>query len=494
MKKYILLFLLVPILVFGQTAIYRSVQPDPNDDNSTAAIFTSGGSVTLTISGTTATFSSTAPDTVGVGNAIQYDSSNAGAVNAICFISGRTSSTVFSVQRFQGGTPASCSGDADWSVFHPYIRIDNAINGLENTAINATVRAFDAGHRNIDTANEQWNIACYRGVDSVASTSVGCDNFTTSATDYLKIYTPTSSSEVGVSQRHTGKRIRGCYQLVVHSASSRNGLVFNGTATKNIFHVRVDGLFIKVSGAGANSGIYHGDGTTGTDVRVYNCVIEGSDSVSTQTGIHVGIAFVSATGQTNSYRAYNNIIYNFKTNGATTNEGALLFTSAFGSVWCYNNTSYKCEQGFKHTTGVAIAKNCIGMRSAGDSYTGTWNAASTNCHSNAGDTPPGSNPITGTVKFAEAATNKNYHLLSTDTVAKDAGTDLRADANIAITTDIDGNSRSDATPNLGADEFPTAGKYGQTIIIGSVEKTVKIFAGLMFSALLAGLILNKKQK
>lgn len=458
MKKTFIVALLAAmcVIVQAQTAIYRSVQPDPDNNNTTSAIFTSGG-ITLTISGTTATFSSGAPDTIGVGCAIQYDSSNAGAVNAICFISARTSETAFTVQRFNGGTPASCSGDTDWSVFHAYTKISNCTDGVENVGIAAGVRNFDTGHRNIVTTNEQWNIACYRGLDSTNSTSA-CDNFLTGASNYIRIYTPTASNEVGVTQRHPGKRVRASYQLVAHTnAGSVSTLTFNASATDNIRHVRIDGLFIKVSGTGAVTGIALRDmGDATADCRVTNCVIEGSDSVATTASTHVGIDCLSAAGVAASWRIGNTVIYNFKTAGATTHEGAVLFSSANGSIYCFNNTAYKCEQGYKHTTGFAYAKNCIANRSGADSYTGTWNAASTNNVTNSIDTPPGSNPRTGTVRFVSVAGN-DFHILQTDTTAKDEGADLSAEANFAITTDIDGQARpQNVIYDIGADEFPIA--------------------------------------
>ena len=62
----------------------------------------------------------------------------------------------------------------------------------------------------------------------------------------------------------------------------------------------------------------------------------------------------------------------------------------------------------------------------------------------------------GNVLFVnEGAGTEDLHLQSTDTVAKDKGANLYADATIAITTDIDGDARPDSatTFDIGADEY-----------------------------------------
>lgn len=68
---------------------------------------------------------------------------------------------------------------------------------------------------------------------------------------------------------------------------------------------------------------------------------------------------------------------------------------------------------------------------------------------------PGTSLDSKTVSFVDA-TNWDYHLASGDTAAKDAGTDLSADANWAFSTDGDGVTRS-GTWDVGADEAAAGG-------------------------------------
>ena len=63
--------------------------------------------------------------------------------------------------------------------------------------------------------------------------------------------------------------------------------------------------------------------------------------------------------------------------------------------------------------------------------------------------------VSQTISFADSA-NKDFHLSSSDTSAKDAGADLSADANLAFSTDIDSTTRTGSW-DIGADETSGAG-------------------------------------
>ena len=89
-----------------------------------------------------------------------------------------------------------------------------------------------------------------------------------------------------------------------------------------------------------------------------------------------------------------------------------------------------------------------------DGYYGTtYTAGSTNnCSSVSGDAP-GSNAVTGTATFVDAA-NGDWHLAATDTVAKGAGANLYS----SFTTDIDGQTRpASGAWCIGCDEYVSGG-------------------------------------
>lgn len=216
MRKFILI-LLLPLSLAAQTPIYRSVQPGV-----TTAIGTGPG--TLTISGSTATFSVSQPDSIGVGDAIQYDSDGNSSIDAIAFIHGRTSSTVYTVASAAGGTPTAVTGDEDWSIFRAYTSAQNMDDGTENTGIDDAIENFDGGNRNTITATEIWHIAMYPGTDG----SWQHAGWTTSPTYYVEAFTPYLPSHVGRSMRHEGVFWDSdCYRI--HSTSTY-GIRLTGTS------------------------------------------------------------------------------------------------------------------------------------------------------------------------------------------------------------------------------------------------------------------------
>lgn len=425
-KLILLLIVLLVVAIFiipftaeaQTTRIFRSVQP-----GNTGAIFTSGGSITLTISGTTATFSSAAPDTVGVGCGIEYDSTGSVSVKALAFITGRTSSTVFSVQRFNGGTPASASATTVWNVRHAYTSLGNWDSGTLNTGF--TVADPDAGNLNLDTANRSAWVALYAGTESNGATSTSIDGWTTSAADSIYIYTPCSTSEVGTSQRHSGKLTGRCYRITGTTANPV--LQFNDdSGTKVTQHIHLDGIQLSNSGTGALTGFQGKSENASSNFRISNCIFFGSDSVSTVGTNHIAIDIFSASTSAGVWRIWNNIIYGWKTAGATTNEGGIFLrpTPTAGACTAYNNTIYKCEVGMKRATAgtVFLAVNNICNRVA-DGFNGGFSASSDyNISSLAADQPASGahDKVSTTVSFT-APNSGDFSLQSGDTAAKNAG-------------------------------------------------------------------------
>ena len=86
------------------TSLYRSV-------GNSATALASGSGNALTILGSTATFGSVLSDSIGVGDAIQYDSDGNDTIDAIAFIHGRTDSQTYTVKDKDGATPTAVTGD-----------------------------------------------------------------------------------------------------------------------------------------------------------------------------------------------------------------------------------------------------------------------------------------------------------------------------------------------------------------------------------------------
>ena len=121
------------------------------------------------------------------------------------------------------------------------------------------------------------------------------------------------------------------------------------------------------------------------------------------------------------------------------------------TFYVYNNTVVDCDTGILSLSGTVIAKNNL-VYDNNDNYSGSFNASSTNNLSGPIQSDaPGSNPRNAvTVTFVNAGVD-DFHLDSTDTGAMDYGADLSGDADLPISDDIDGQTRS-GTWDIGADE------------------------------------------
>jgi hypothetical protein len=425
--------------------IYRSAAPDDNGDNNIAALAT-GGSNAVTISGSTATFTTALPDNIGVGDVLQYDSNNNGSIgagDAPAFISGRTSSTVYTVKTAAGGIPTARAADTTWSIFRAYTSLFNAEAGTENTAIDSNLRNFDtwSGGKDISTSGEQWNIALYANGTTADTTAVAVSGWTTSASNYIRVYTPYLSSEVGTSQRHNGKWDDTKYRLEIS-----NTVAISST----VDYIRIDGLQVKLtSNAGANIHAISVRGSaTGntTDIRVTNNIVQGVLSGSASN--NYGILSYQGTAGSNVIKIANNIVYGFNNSSSGVGIGMTGVTS-----YIYNNTVVNSYIGYFSSGSTTTLINNI-VKGSGDTnaYNGTF-ASGSDYNATDGTDSVGTgthNRVSQTFSFVNADGN-DFHLASTDAGAKDFGVNLSADANLAFSTDIDGDTRSGLW-DIGADE------------------------------------------
>ena len=125
----------------------------------------------LTISGSTATFSTALPNNIGVGDVIQYDSSGDGTIDAIAFIHGRTSSTQYTVKDKNGNAPTAVTSDYNWAIYRAYTSLANWQSQTENPNITEPVENDVNPSMNLVTANTILNVACYGdGEDTTAVT------------------------------------------------------------------------------------------------------------------------------------------------------------------------------------------------------------------------------------------------------------------------------------------------------------------------------------
>lgn len=442
--------LVIPFTAEAQTHIHRSIQ------NTATAIWTSGGTITFTITGDTiGTFSSPAPDSIGRGVAIEYDSTGSSSVKAICFIKYRISSTQFGVQRFNGSNPAPASATTTWNMFHAYTTWRNLHNGDENDGINNTVENFDAHTDgvNIDARSEYWNVAMYAGAHDMTS-SEGGDDMNTSPTEMLNIYAPCGTKYVGVSQRHTGKlTYRGPVWTVTTGEAWRSA---DDAGARTCQDVIFDGIQVDFTDVDATVAIRVHASETGLvqNFTIRNCIFHGSDSTATDANEHAAIVWDSGTSSNGGIvRIYNNLFYGWKSAATTTNEGAILFTSVniADSMLVHSNTIYRCQDGIKRTNAgnVLTTRNNI-VQKCNDGFNGGI-GGSVNVSDISSDCGACTSMITGTVSFTNPSAG-DFSLQSGDTVAKDAGTQAAVGSVVAPTRDLKGYSRPVSTNDVGAFE------------------------------------------
>ena len=285
--------------------------------------------------------------------------------------------------------------------------------------------------------------------------SLRISGYTTGATNYIRVYTPTSSNEVGASQRHLGVFGTG-FQL--------NGNTNTPAIQIDDAYARVEGLVVQhtVTDNSAAWAVWADPISTTTDVRISHNIVKGVISggvTGGPSGIEVGTA---GAGQV--FRIWNNVVYNFP----TTNGVGVSVDN--GVAYVFNNTVFNCFIGIWKSSGVSGEfRNNV---SVNDAVNGSFTdygqlefvAGVVRSHNVSSDTTStlvvdSSCPtcLTGKTAYASYFTStsaglEDLRLRNTSLVLWGAnGTDLSANASLSVTNDIDGSTRT--RPDIGADEF-----------------------------------------
>lgn len=291
-------------------------------------------------------------------------------------------------------------------------------SGGDYTNLQAAVTAWAA-------ANADWDIECYA--------SVGEDNpvvVPSGETNTLRIYTPSAQRHLGKSGT-TGYRI-GCEGFAW-------GIELQSP------NVTIEGIQFVDGNDGNPNGAIKLNASVSWNVIVRECLDE-------NTGV---FGFISvAAGTAGTVKVANSI----KIGGAADprfihHDGGSGYTS-----YVYNCTARSTYTGgfgrfyWQDSVATMVCKNCIGTfvtASTNDCFSGTI-TQDHNVSSDATASGTGSK-TSSTPTYVNTGTG-DLHLGSSDTIAKDSGTDLSGDGNFAISIDIDGQTRS-GTWDIGADEI-----------------------------------------
>src|SRR5512139_3567951 len=426
--------------------IYYSVGQNTSDHKT--------GSPTVTISGTTMTFSiaQTAPN-MGVGDAVSYGSN-------VCYINGRSSSTVWSCIAARGGAPAPATNAAVNSIRHAYSSLNAALNGT-------APGVADASHlntTNLVTGDYNLFIPCYydSGPDTTGNHITA---FTTDATHGIKIYTPTLPSEVNQSQRHQGKWTTAAYRLETPVDSSLSAIL---TTTQNVW---VEGLQIKVQDsqyqnmAGISFQQPAGLGQASKNI------IWGSFSTSSNRNCGIYSTW-NATSGARTIKIWDNIIYGFKQGTSVNYHGIFVTQGTQGHI--YNNTVYGNYRGISsqqwgESGESVLLKNNLCNGNDVDYYapygSGAFDATSV-ANISQDTTSPNATLRSRTAAFASTISrSEDFHLAASDTAARNQGVNLSADPYLAFPDDIDGQARpSSGAWDIGADTTILSGPLDHIIV------------------------------
>ena len=424
------------------TALFRSV-------GITATALASGAANALTISGSTATFGSGLPPNIGVGDVIQYDSDGNNSIDALAFIQGRTNSQTYLVKNKNGAAPTAVVGDNNWGIYRAYTSLFNWELQTENPNILEPVENDVNPALNLVTANTIMFVACYG--DGADTTAVFLNGWTTGVANYIKIFTPVLSAQVGITQRHSGVWDTTKYRI----EAANTQVIDIGPGAGDVW---IDGLQIYLLSANANGhdAINIDQTTNYADHRISNNIIRAGPITASAV---YGIYAKDATGPY-VLRIWNNIIYGFNAQAANTGIYSDGDYGAAFTIYAYNNTVYNCQRGyFKNgvAAGPFILKNNIAYNNTDNYDAGgsTFDGSSTNNLSGPG--ADAQMPLTAArngvaVTFVlPGGSPPNFHLAPGDSGALNFGAILSADANLAVVDDIDGQVRQVAW-DIGADD------------------------------------------
>ncbi|MCP4538693.1 MAG: hypothetical protein GY832_16285 [Chloroflexi bacterium] len=296
-----------------------------------------------------------------------------------------------------------------------------------------SLSAWEADYGGIDFAGNQPGdlvaadkiaVARIEGTWTLADTQpLNLSGWTTDADHYIRIYTT-------VEAQHDGTVGSG-YRLV----TTGDRPIYGGVAYFRVEGLEIHGLY---DGSLVYVRPYAGEGVG--DIHLSHNLIHGN-GVDTGSGIYI-------YDYTGVLKAWNNIIYDV---GAIGYLGSIQ-TSA-GASYIYNNTIIDVIEGFAiRSGGMVVAKNNL-TEAPNDDFYGIFYPGSDFNASSDGSAPGFNSRIDQTFAFVDSG-NDNFHLAATDTGARNYGTDLSTDAQIAFADDVDGDARTGGW-DIGADEAST---------------------------------------
>lgn len=368
-----------------------------------------------------------------VGTDCDYTTLSAAEAGLQNDLTATTTSLVFSISA--ATTPTIAAGDAvtgvtslatGTCVLVNYTKTQVWINVLTGTFQNSevvkkttdaavTVTLSDAG------ASVICGIRCRAG--TADTTAVTTNGWTTSSTNYIRIYADEAGAVATMPYNTSG------YRLEITGGST--------PLTINEEYVRIERISIKVTSpafASGNHAVAFSVVSATGEQRITGCYILGVMHASNTTAINGIYAQNNET-----LRVSNTIIDGFTNTGNTANAA---YGRIGGSTIRFNNCMViNCATGFKNLSSITYIKNCLydgGTSGNQVGFSGTPNTAS-NYNATNDTTAYGANSRVS--QMFTYVSGSDYHLATNDQGAVDFGTDLSADT-LVVTDDFDAVARN----------------------------------------------------
>ena len=321
----------------------------------------------------------------------------------------------------------------------------NSGSGYDYTSLSL----WEAGQQgDLTGVRDEIAVAKCRCTDGTADTTAfTIDGWTTSATQYPKIWTDPME----------GYRHNGTYQTGNKYRIESDAIVL----TISDLHSVLDGLqfYQQNTTSGDRDNLRYNSGSGAVAYhRVSNCISR-MENAGANTRNHI---YITSSGNAGSiFIAVNNIFY---CSGAAHGTGIYHVLDGDINVHALNctfiNLAIGLDIGSSHP---CRAINCLTSGCTdGFSNTGSWTAGTNyNASSIASDAPGTNSRDSQTFSFVGAS---DFHLAANDTGALGYGLNLYNDANFPFQDDIDGDDRGGAAAawDIGADEYVAAG--GSSIV------------------------------
>ena len=450
---------------YGGRQVYYSVGTDSTD--------LKVGTPNITLTDGELTFDGAQATNVGVGDAV--------VANAITYyISARKDNSNYMATTATGAKPANIGSTAVTSVKRAFSGAA-ALSGAVSGAGDGThLTTFDLTATGADVALNLalYNDGVFDGADG-AGGELTINGYTTDTTHYIRMFAAHDSSDVGVSQRHTG--IEGTGVRIAPTTSTPGG--FYDILGINDDYVRIEGIELD------GSGITNGESLDGihistslddvfNEIRIDKVLIHDLHSSSAAEGGGYGLVRGVYIADGN-IRVSNSIIYDLSSpvndTGLDNRVEGIIATGAQGIVYIHNvsvfdlrqtgggsgitldaNGIYKEGSGSTVTVKNAYCGQVTSVNGTATCFRGTIDTEESNVSSDA--TATGTNSVTNMTDydlyFVDTSRDlTDLHLRgTTNFLWGTTGADLSGDSNLPITDDIDGDARA-SSPDIGADEY-----------------------------------------